>query len=46
MNNFTLVTGIANAKPLVDFLKKKDLKFEHLNFKDHHNFSQQDVIRA
>ena len=44
VNNFTLVTGIANANPLVDFLKKKDLKFKHLNYKDHHNFSQQDFI--
>lgn len=41
--NFTLVTGIANSKPLVDFLKSKSLKFEHLNFKDHHEFSQQDI---
>lgn len=44
VNNFTLVTGIANANPFVDFLNKKDLKFEHLNYKDHHNFSQKDVI--
>ena len=44
VNNFTLVTGIANANPLVDFLKKKDLQFEHLNYKDHHEFSQQDIL--
>lgn len=43
LNNFTLVTGIANASPLVSFLKEKHLNFEHLNFKDHHNFSQQDI---
>ena len=36
---FTLVTGIANAKPLIDHLKHRGLEFEHLNFKDHHNFS-------
>lgn len=36
---FTLVTGIANAQPLVDFLKNQGLSFEHLNFGDHHNFS-------
>ena len=40
---FTLVTGIANATPLVDFLKGKNLTFEHLNFKDHHNFTKQDI---
>jgi tetraacyldisaccharide 4'-kinase len=39
-----LVTGIANANPLVDFLKKKDLQFEHLNYKDHHEFSQEDIL--
>ena len=42
--NFTLVTGIANPKPLVGFLNKKGLKFNHLNFKDHHEFSSQEVL--
>ncbi|TWO34314.1 tetraacyldisaccharide 4'-kinase [Seonamhaeicola sediminis] len=40
---FTLVTGIANALPLVKFLKYKNLDFEHLNFKDHYNFTQNDI---
>ncbi|GAA3564467.1 tetraacyldisaccharide 4'-kinase [Snuella lapsa] len=40
---FTLVTGIAKPKPLVQYLKDKGLKFDHLNFKDHHAFSEQDV---
>ncbi len=40
---FTLVTGIANAKPLVDFLEGNGLEFEHLNFSDHHEFSEQDI---
>lgn len=44
VNNFTLVTGIANARPLVSFLKEKNLKFEHLNFKDHYEFSVQDIL--
>lgn len=43
LSHFTLVTGIANSKPLVKFLKDRSLKFEHLNFKDHHEFSQQDI---
>ncbi|MCF7560526.1 tetraacyldisaccharide 4'-kinase [Sabulilitoribacter multivorans] len=43
LQRFTLVTGLANATPLVDFLKDKGLKFEHLNFKDHHNFTQSDL---
>lgn len=41
--NFTLVTGIANSEPLVDFLKDKNLKFEHLNFSDHHDFSEGEI---
>jgi tetraacyldisaccharide 4'-kinase len=43
LNDFTLVTGIANANPLVEFLKFIKLDFEHLNFKDHHEFSDQDI---
>lgn len=43
LESFTLVTGIANPKPLVDYLKAKDFDFEHLNFKDHHEFSQQEI---
>jgi tetraacyldisaccharide 4'-kinase len=36
---FTLVTGIANPTPLVKYLKNLGLDFEHLNYKDHHEFS-------
>ncbi|MDT0558318.1 tetraacyldisaccharide 4'-kinase [Ichthyenterobacterium sp. W332] len=42
-NNFTLVTGIADANPLVTFLEEKQFNFEHLNFKDHHNFTSKDI---
>ncbi len=40
---FTLVTGIANPKPLVAFLKSKSIDFEHLEFPDHHNFSDKEI---
>ncbi|WP_179333351.1 tetraacyldisaccharide 4'-kinase [Winogradskyella costae] len=40
---FTLVTGIANAKPLVDFLVEKGLKFDHLEFSDHYDFRASDI---
>ena len=40
---FTLVTGIANPSPLLSFLRTKGLKFEHLNFPDHHTFSESDL---
>jgi len=42
---FLLVTGIADPKPLVAFLKEKKLLFKHLNFPDHHNFSSSDIER-
>lgn len=41
--DFTLVTGIANPQPLVDYLKAKNLKFEHLKFPDHHIFSEAEI---
>jgi len=40
---FTLVTGIANPKPLVDYLMSLGLDFEHLNFKDHHDFTTDEL---
>ncbi|MGM5469645.1 tetraacyldisaccharide 4'-kinase [Flavobacteriaceae bacterium LMO-SS05] len=41
--SFTLVTGIANANPLVDYLHSEGLNFEHLNFRDHHEFSKKEI---
>ncbi len=41
--NFTLITGIANAKPLTDFLKKEGLVFEHREFLDHHHFTKNEI---
>ncbi|MFD2725488.1 tetraacyldisaccharide 4'-kinase [Hyunsoonleella rubra] len=43
LESFTLVTGIANAQPLVDHLKRKGLSFEHLSFNDHHEFTEKDI---
>ena len=40
---FTLVTGIAKAQPLVDYLKAKGLEFQHMNFKDHHDFTEKEI---
>lgn len=37
---FTLVTGIANPTPLVKFLEEKGFEFTHINFPDHHHFSE------
>jgi len=38
-NPFVLVTGIANAKPLTDYLDSLGADFEHLAFADHHFFT-------
>lgn len=40
---FTLVSGIANPKPLVDFLKQKEFNFEHKKYPDHHQFSPLEI---
>lgn len=40
---FALVTGIANAHNLADYLQNKGLTFEHINYQDHYNFTQKDV---
>jgi len=40
---FTLVTGIADATPLLNYLKREGFDFEHLNFKDHHKFTKAEM---
>ncbi len=37
-----LVTGIANANPLIKFLENKKIQLKHLKFADHYNFSTSD----
>ena len=39
----TLVTGIANPKPLLSFLEDNKIVINHLEFSDHHHFSSQDI---
>ena len=43
LKQFTLVTGIANPKPLLEHLDRNGLQYEHLNYKDHHNFSSTEI---
>lgn len=38
----TVVTGIANPKPFIHFLQDQ-LNVEHLEFKDHHSFSEVEI---
>ena len=38
-----LITGIANPKPLLKHLSKFSQRVKHLKFRDHYNFSDQDI---
>lgn len=42
-SRFALLTGIANPKPMLDYYTSKGLQFEHLNYPDHHNFSDKEI---
>ncbi len=39
----TLVTGIANPTPLLDYLTSKEISFEHLPYRDHHFFTAKEL---
>ena len=38
-----LVTGIANPKPLENYLSRLHCKYKHLRFSDHHQFSEKEI---
>ncbi len=38
-----LVTGIANPKPLENYLTNNNLKFKSIHFPDHHEFTENDM---
>lgn len=38
-----LFTGLANAKPLVEYLKTNYALAEHLSFSDHHDYKEADI---
>lgn len=40
---FVLVTGIADPTLLVEHLKNKFMKFQHLKYSDHHIYSSRDI---
>ena len=39
----TLVTGIANSRPLKDFLNRKGIIYDEIEFEDHHDFSASEI---
>ena len=44
-SKIVLVTGIASPKSLLQFLDSKSINYIHLNFPDHHNFSESDLSK-
>jgi len=42
-DKIVLVTGIANPKPLTEYLMGNKLNFNHLKFSDHHHFSDNEI---
>jgi tetraacyldisaccharide 4'-kinase len=38
-----LITGIANPRPLTDYLKRLNVTFQHLKYADHHYFSENEI---
>jgi len=41
--SITLVSGIANANPLIKYLKEKGHSVNHLKYSDHHNYTRNDI---
>lgn len=40
-----VVTGIAKPQPLLDFLTESTIEYHHLEFPDHHNFDDGDLLK-
>ena len=38
-----LITGVANPEPLINFLIRKKIDFEHIKFSNHHQFKQREI---
>jgi len=45
VKHFTLVTGIADPEPLLDYLRELTEDFDHLAFPDHHNFTKEEIAK-
>jgi len=43
IHKVTLVTGIANPKPLLTYLTKQGLSYHHKMYDDHHNFTNTEI---
>ena len=39
----TVVTGIARPEPLLEYLRSLGVRFEHLRFRDHHQYTEKEL---
>lgn len=42
-NSMVLVSGVANSKPLEDYVRSRFTLVRHFNFNDHHRYTQHDI---
>ncbi len=42
--SITLVSGIEDATPLINYLNRKNHKVNHLKYADHHNYTKKDCL--
>lgn len=40
-----LVTGIAKPRPLLNYLSKENINYRHLEYADHYNFKESDILK-
>ena len=45
-DNLLIISGIANPKPMIEYISEKypNSKIEHLEFRDHYNFTNKDIL--
>ena len=43
--SFLFFTGIANTKSLHDFFEERQMDTQYMEFRDHHNFTREDIIK-
>lgn len=46
LKSVVLLTAIANPQPLISYLKERHTEFQQLTFRDHHNFTPEDIRKA
>lgn len=45
IKKYVVITGIANARPMIDYLKTKGEVVEHLEYPDHYDYTTKDIAK-